>query len=284
MWTATLKIDMEIFKEDHKYDICCHVKNVTQWLHVFHWHDNFEICEIINKTASFLIDGQTVVAEPGDLVFFNRRCVHLFMIEDKDVFIRIMQFPLKTLLAYDSNIQLITPHIKRGEISKITGLEKLVDVCLNEITNESPLEIGGKNPYLSGLVCTLYFALAKYFPNVKSSPHSTASKLFFDMVEYLNEHYTNEDITVESIAKRMYVSREKISAEFIKYAGMSLKNYLYSLRINAVNLLINDGCDIGSAALKCGFNNLRTFNYAYKRITGITPTEYLNQQKRRLQD
>ncbi len=270
---------MEIFKENHVYDIVCKIKNVTEWSHHFHWHDNYEICEVISNKAKFLINGKMIESGPGDIVFIDRRCVHLFAIEDEEVYIRIMQFPLKVLLNLESSIPSIKPLIKRGELKKYPELEKLVDTCMSEITSNSPLGIGEKDPYLSSLVGTLYFALAKYFSNTNDNSNSTASKLFFDTVEYLNNHYTDEDITVESIAKRMYVSREKMSSEFMKYAGMSMKHYLYSLRINAVNLLINYGCDIGDAALKCGFNNLRTFNYTYKRITGITPTEYLNKQK-----
>ncbi|MBQ8249776.1 MAG: helix-turn-helix domain-containing protein [Clostridia bacterium] len=269
---------MEIFKEKHEHDVTCHVKDATKWDHYFHWHENFEILRIINKSSKFLIDGQSVEADPGDIVVINRRSVHLFMIEDTDVKILIMQFPVKSLLALEAGLPNIKTHITKEELHAIPEVERLVDACIDRITKEAPLDVGVKNPYLFSLVNCLYFTLAKHFPSVADS-RSGASRLFFDAVDYINEHFTDEDITVESVAKQLYVSREKISGEFLKYSGVSLKNYICSLRIKKVNLLLDEGFDIGTAAMKCGFNNLRTFNYTYKRVVGITPTEYLNSRK-----
>ena len=270
---------MEIRKENHKYAVVCSIKNASSWEHSFHWHENFEICQLMDKSCSFLIDGQSFEAEAGDIIAINRRSVHRFIVDNNDVNIRIMQFPIKTILDLEANIVPIKPHITKKELSEIPNLENLVNICFEEITAEAPLEFDEKNPYLYSLINTLYFTLAKNFPSTANSAEMGASRLFFKAVEYVNEHFCDEDITVESVAKHLYVSREKISGDFLKFAGVSLKNYISALRIKKVNFLLDSGLDIGCAALKCGFNNLRTFNYTYKRVVGMTPTEYLNSKK-----
>ncbi len=269
---------MEIFEEKHEYEVVSRVRNVNTWCHSFHWHDHFEICRLINKSSKFLIDGQKIEADPGDIIVINRRSVHLFMVENKDVNILIMQFPVKSLLALEAGLPTIKPHITKKELHDLPEIEQVVDLCMNQITANAPLELGKNDPYIFSLINCLYFTLAKHFPSAANS-RSGPSRLFFNAVDYINEHFSDEDITVEAVAKQLYVSREKISSEFLNYSGVSLKNYICSLRIKKVNILLDEGCDIGTAAMKCGFNNLRTFNYTYKRIVGITPTEYLNSRK-----
>ena len=36
------------------------------------------------------------------------------------------------------------------------------------------------------------------------------------------------------------------------------------------------GCSYSAAAAQCGFNSIRTFNNAFKRVTGKTPSDYFD--------
>ena len=59
--------------------------------------------------------------------------------------------------------------------------------------------------------------------------------------------------------------------------GKDFKAYLDTMRINqAAKLLKNTSERITLIAMKCGYDNIRTFNSAFKRITGVTPREYRN--------
>ena len=97
---------------------------------------------------------------------------------------------------------------------------------------------------------------------------------FYRITSYINEHF-KEDITVESVAKEMYVSRSGITSVFKKYAGTTVKDYINTLRVKNVNRLLLDGKNITEAAHECGFQNVRTLNNVYKRVMNMTPTEFL---------
>ena len=45
------------------------------------------------------------------------------------------------------------------------------------------------------------------------------------------------------------------------------------------NMLMDLGYGISEAALESGFQNLRTFNEAYKKHMNMTPSEYINNKK-----
>ena len=66
---------------------------------------------------------------------------------------------------------------------------------------------------------------------------------------------------------------------FFKYSGETLKQYLNTIRVKNANALMDSGYSITESALESGFQNVRTFNEVYRKIMGITPTEYVNGQK-----
>ena len=69
---------------------------------------------------------------------------------------------------------------------------------------------------------------------------------------------------------------DDISHIFKKTVGISLWDYITSKRIEtAMAFLSNkDDCNMLDIAVNCGFNNTANFNKAFRRVTGLTPTEF----------
>ena len=83
-----------------------------------------------------------------------------------------------------------------------------------------------------------------------------------------------EDININSLSNKLFLPRGRLSAIFTKYSGTSLNEYMNSLRIQNANILLKQGYTITEAAMESGFQSIRTFNNVYKKITGITPSDY----------
>ena len=133
-------------------------------------------------------------------------------------------------------------------------------------------------PYMKTVAASIYYMLMQHFPGVSDSKSNKERQLFYKITEYVNTHFS-EDITVQSVAERFFVSRGKVGSVFFKYSGETLKQYLNSIRVKNVNLLMDSGRGITESALESGFQNVRTFNEVYRKIMGITPTEYVNGEK-----
>lgn len=267
---------MEIRKEAEGTEMVCHVMRVNcDSKMLFHWHKNYEFCQPLNRGCSFLVDGKLVQAEAGDLVAIDRQVIHRFLPEQADTHIRVLQFPIRILLQSGITTGTLQTHIPRQAMEAVPGLWQAVTTLMELMEQEPRVYTGQKNMLLQSLMASLYFLLLKYFPAEQDRKSRKDSDLFFQAAEYASSHFDEEDITVELMAKKLCVSREKLSAVFLQYAGISLKHYIHTLRINYVNQLLLQGCDITTAALKSGFGSIRTFNNTYKSITGLTPTEYL---------
>ena len=113
----------------------------------------------------------------------------------------------------------------------------------------------------------------QFFPDDMHDVQNNHDKqAFYNIVEYINNHYT-EALTVQRISQELYMDRGKLSAVFLKYAGISVVQYITELRLQKASVLLKSGVGVTSAALECGFQSVRTFNNAYKKYMHEKPSK-----------
>jgi len=266
---------MKINKEARFSDLICYTKLYKKSSGYFHWHERIEICQIFSPGCSFFIDGETVQTEPGDLVVMGEYEVHKFIIENDDSRIRLCQFPLNILFGAGCKIKPIKKHIPKSEIDTIPGLYDSITSIFDLMEKEQRAAISEENPHFRSLSASLYFLLMRHFvPEEESSEPKKDRHEFYRIIDFINKNYT-KDINVDTIAKTLCMSRGKLSAIFRKYTETDIITYVSSLRINYANQLFEDGKTITDAAFESGFQSIRTFNNTYKKLMGITPSQYL---------
>ncbi len=264
---------MEIVREDSYVEISLREFNINTPSRL-HWHDRFELLRI-EKDCDFIIEGEHVEAHTGDIIAINERDIHRFLPKAEGYVIEILQFPIKIILDADAKSNTIKTFITSEQIKSVEGLCETVNFLFSTIKHEGDSYADNSNSYLRSIVASLYLLLARHFPKDESS--NTANKdrkEFYKIIEYINEHFA-EDILIQNICTKLFVSRVKINSLFSTFAGTSPAAYIRSLRIKNVNRLLSQGHSVTEAAYESGFQNIRTFNYAYKRIFGYAPSEYL---------
>ena len=90
-----------------------------------------------------------------------------------------------------------------------------------------------------------------------------------------------EPLTLDNIARQANLSRSHLSLLFNQATGVSPYEYLILQRIEkAVEMLGSSEVTIISIAQECGFRSLANFNKTFKKVTGMTPSDYrLTKQK-----
>lgn len=264
---------MEIRQEKSLSKISICTRNYQSYCHSLHWHYNYEICQVVKNKMGFLVNGNYVEAKEGDIIALRENVVHRFMPLEEEAQVRIMQFSLKVLVEAGIPINRLKVHITTEEINEISGLSQSISTLFEMIEREghTPAEVA--NPFQQCMVSALYCLLVRHFAEDGIVDFSKEQKYFIDIMEYAKGHF-EEDIDINILAERLCMYRGRLSTIFMKYAGMSLKEYIYSLRIKKANELMNQGCGVIDAALQSGFQSVRTFNDIYKKMVGITPTDY----------
>ena len=95
--------------------------------------------------------------------------------------------------------------------------------------------------------------------------------------EYIEENYSNPDLSLEEVSNYVGLSRSYFCSLFHKIERKTFKIYLMELRIHhAKQMLVATDKKIYEISGAVGCNDAAYFNRVFKRITGMTPLQFRN--------
>ena len=94
-----------------------------------------------------------------------------------------------------------------------------------------------------------------------------------ELREYVDRNFRTLQ-TVNDIARHFYYSREYVSKIFRKYYNLPLSEYLMNQKINCAKAWLTEGKSVTAAYSSCGFHSMSSFINAFRKRTGVTPSEY----------
>lgn len=111
---------------------------------------------------------------------------------------------------------------------------------------------------------------------VISSRNDKYKNIVKDVLSIL-ENNPDVAISLQEMAKRVFVSPCYLSSTFKQITGMSYKHYVIQININkARDLLANTNITINKIAKQIGYKSPQYFSNIFKKETGLLPTEYRN--------
>lgn len=94
-------------------------------------------------------------------------------------------------------------------------------------------------------------------------------------MEYVKEHYFDQDLSIETICGYLNVSAAYFSTVFKKETGKTFINYLTDYRMQeALDLLMTQNEKTYIIAQKVGYSDPNYFSYVFKKQFGMSPSKY----------
>ncbi len=107
--------------------------------------------------------------------------------------------------------------------------------------------------------------------------NSQAALIMAHVRRYLEDNYMF-DLSLDSVGEILHISSAYLSAQFKKYQKMNFLDCLTELRINAAKELLADPFrSSAEVASMVGYEDASYFARAFKKRTGMTPTQYRRQ-------
>ncbi len=98
-------------------------------------------------------------------------------------------------------------------------------------------------------------------------------------LRYIQENYT-EAIYVQDMARAAGLGPSRLQTMFREALGMSCMQYLLAFRIShAAAALCQPGARVTDTALANGFDAMSNFNTSFRRVMGMSPTEYVKRRQ-----
>ena len=88
------------------------------------------------------------------------------------------------------------------------------------------------------------------------------------------------EVSLNKISEKLGYDYYYLSKYFKKILGVSFTSYVNQYRVHkACQILQSEKCKMIDVAMRVGYNNLRSFNSNFKKVTGITPLQYVSGKK-----
>ena len=237
-----------------------------------HWHENVELLFCVRGRGRFFCDDRHFDAESGDLIVVNSTEVHTAYSKDGIEFFALILYP-----SFFEDVD-----TKNLRIQSLIKQDAFVKEHFFQILQAKKEESVGSDMLMKSYAYQLFAYLFQNYatdaPSQTEQEEQAAKLKRLDAVfRYISKHYA-EPIYISDLAKLCYLSDGYFCRFFKKATGRTANDYITEYRIEqAMYLLKNTENSVSEIATKTGFDDGAYFARAFRRMNGISPTEYKKQ-------
>jgi len=260
-----------------------------------HAHDFIEIAYVASGQGIHYLGGKEYIVSKGDLFVINYNVPHEFrsnsdspssllvvyncifkpefldysLVNCKDFSDIIQHFFLKSLfpeqMSGQADIRLTDQD--SGEIEEL--YEKMYREF--QVREEGYIEI--IRAYVIELLVKI-FRLCRRTNELNAGIQHQRKQLLDNVIEYMKANYA-EELKIDDLAAMAFLSPNYFCTLFKNCVGMTVLEYIQKLRVEqACNLLRETEMKVLDIAGHVGYADIKFFNQVFKRITGMTPSQY----------
>ena len=253
-----------------------HIKDQTKREFSYHYHDFHKVIIFLSGKAAYHIEGKSYYLKPWDILLVNRHAIHKPEIDFS--------------VPYERFVLWIRNDIKSTELLRC--FQKAIDRSYNLIRLDSDtqeklkqllyeLEAALKDKkFGSELLGSALFTQFMVYVNriflekqyIYDARSYSSDSQIEELLRYINHNLT-EDLSIETLARKYYLSKYHMMRKFKEETGYTIHNYIISKRLLLARTKISEGTPILKASQLSGFSDYTTFSRAYKKQFGTAPSQ-----------
>ena len=239
-----------------------------------HLHYHIELAFLMEGETRAVVDSQEYVMTEGDVLVAFPNQVHRFETLKKEKYILILVSPeiVPELLGQFTEAlpvcNVISGAAKDAELCEM--IERISDIYHGK---ESFRETMLRGAFLM-FFCKLLQRME--LKDTKVGDHHVLDSV----LNYCMQHF-EKNLSLDLLEKELHVSKYYISHMMNQKLHIGFNDYVNSLRVSsACKLLVKSDDTVTEISETVGFNTLRTFNRAFQKQIGMTPSEYRARKKK----
>ena len=253
-----------------------HIKDQTKKEFAYHYHDFHKVVIFISGKVVYHIEGKAYKLRPWDILLVNRHAIHRPEIDPSVPYERFILWIQNDILwqellkcfqkANDRNYNLVRLN---------SALQEKMKDILFELETSTKSDGYGKEILTQSLFLQFMVYLNRIFLKkqyIFDKKSYTFDSQIANILQYIN-HNLKEDLSVETLAAKYYISKYHLMRKFKEETGYTLHNYIVNKRLLMARTLISEGMPVLKAAQESGFAEYSTFSRAYRRQFKTSPSE-----------
>jgi len=252
-----------------------------------HHHDFYEVYFFLSGNVQYNIENRSYLLTPGDVLLISPMELHqpMFGSEQREYerivlwidkqFLEGFSLPGERFTAcFDTGVPNYS-NLLRPEGADRQFLIFLLEKLHSESSSQEPYqEICALSYLAQTLVLLNRLALRQRRENVVPVQDSAV----YNVLGYINEHY-NENLSLDDLANRFFVSKYHLSREFQRLVGTSVHRYIVQKRLVMAKQMLSSGRPSSEVYQSCGFGDYSNFYRAFKAEYQISPKDYVQRLK-----
>ena len=286
--------DTEVFQ---RTEVCDKIYNPEFALSTLKMHDYVEISIVVDGIGIHRMMNETTECCTGDMYILSKGIPHGYFAksETERPTVRTILFKATELFNgdfSDFNSLKFCYGVFRDKIPvsyamltsrTLSRLEEIFSAIDREVQQKEPMWQEAVKGHLVLLMITVarYINMAETVETKHPKDWITVSAAMKEVLE----HFGDTEMTLESIASSLFISKSHLSRLFQKVTGESFIDYVRNVRINrACELLRGTMMTNSEIVAECGLKDVPSFYRLFRTVVGMTPYQYRMSNKKYFDD
>ena len=248
-------------------------------------HNFWEMVYVDKGQVEIERDGEKIILSQGEIVFHQPNEFHSIRAHRSAPIFFVVSFVCHSpaMLYFEGFHTVLSQNLKPFLTSIVSEAEETFEIRKNNphqkrLIKKEAAAIGGEQlikTYLEQLLIFLIRHLTKKRESaVFPSKESMETYLVSAVKGYIAQR-KNEVFRVNALCKELGYSKSYLSRLFREQTGETIASYAIYCKIKEAKRLICDGtCNFTQISEALAFDNPQYFSRVFKRVTGMTPTEF----------
>ena len=250
-------------------------------------HDFWELVYIDSGSVEITRDGEAVILNQGEIIFHKPNEFHTIKSYNSSPNIVVISFDCKSsaMECFEGYMGALDRRLKPMLSSIVHEAESTFFIPKNEI-RFIPLEkkptapIGGEQMIKTYLELFL-ITLARVIINknevlILPTQEDMETQLVQEIKAYLKQNLSGK-LRIEDVCRTLGYSKTYLCQIFSAQTSQTIMRYYNVKKIEYAKKLIREGAyNVTQISNMLSFDNPQYFSRVFKRISGITPTEFMN--------
>ena len=261
-----------------------HLKDTRAQKLDYHYHEFDKLILLLGGRVTYVVEGVTYFLQPWDVLLVQHNLIHRPIIDPAEPYERVVVWLDRTWLSQrgDPGEPLDTcfdTARERGfHLLRTDGVRRLEYMRTIQRLEEAlhSREFGAAR--LADTLCQQLLIdvnrdiLASRTAQEETDSYRVDPKME-EILQYI-VHHLREELSVDSLAKRFYLSRYYLMHRFKDVTGFTVHQYISQKRLLLAGELIRQGVPVMKAAEQAGFAEYSTFLRAFQNTFHMSPREF----------
>lgn len=239
-----------------------------------HLHYHIELAFLMEGETLAVVDSQEYRMTAGDVLLAFPNQIHRFESLKREKYVLLLVSPeiIPELLGQ------FTEALPASNVIAGAANDPELQDLVYRISDIYHTKESFRETLLRGYLLVFFCKLLKKMEllDTKRGDHQVLDSI----LNYCTLHF-EKNLSLEMLERELHVSKYYISHVMNQKLHIGFNDYVNSLRVSAAcKLLVKSDLSVTQISESVGFNTLRTFNRAFLKQMGMTPSEYRAQKKK----